>query len=49
MGLRILVDKIKGTEFSHDSGIPVAAGFIVGEALIGVGFAIHKIIAGIGG
>ena len=48
--LRIAVDRTKGQRFSEEVGIPVAAGFIVGEALIGVGFALHKVIAGmIGG
>ena len=45
MGIRMVVDKVKGVEFSHDSGIPVAAGFIVGEALVGVGFAVYKILS----
>ncbi len=38
---RLLVDKYKGTRYSEDVGIPVAAGLIVGEALIGVGFALY--------
>ncbi|MHC4889948.1 MAG: OPT family oligopeptide transporter [Planctomycetota bacterium] len=39
--LRILVDWVKGPRFSEEVGIPVAAGFIVGEALVGVGFALY--------
>jgi putative OPT family oligopeptide transporter len=39
--LRILVDRLKGPRFSEEVGIPVAAGFIVGEALVGVGFALY--------
>ncbi|MCF7955540.1 MAG: OPT/YSL family transporter, partial [Phycisphaerae bacterium] len=44
--LRIIVDKVKGKKFSEESGIPVAAGLIVGEALVGVGFALYYVIAG---
>jgi putative OPT family oligopeptide transporter len=44
--LRILVDRIKGARFSEEVGIPVAAGLIIGEALVGVGFALYYIIAG---
>ncbi len=42
---RVLADRYKGQAWSEDVGIPVAAGLIVGEALVGVGWAIH-IIAG---
>ncbi len=41
--LRIVVDKVKGKRFSHEVGIPIAAGFIVGEALVGVGHAIIQV------
>ena len=44
--LRILTDWKKGLQFSEEVGIPVAAGFIVGEALVGVGFALYYVIAG---
>ena len=44
--LRLAVDRIKGQEFSEDVGIPVAAGFIVGEALVGVGFAFYFVFKG---
>ena len=44
MLLRMLFDKVKGSNFTHDVCIPVAAGFIVGEALIGVGDAVYSII-----
>jgi putative OPT family oligopeptide transporter len=48
--LRIVVDKIKGPRFSEEVGVPVAAGLIVGEALVGVGFALYFVITGsIGG
>ena len=41
--LRIVSDKTMGTKFSHEVGIPIAAGLIVGEALVGVGHAIYKV------
>jgi len=44
--LRMLVDKVKGKKFSEESGIPVAAGLIVGEALVGVGFALYYVFTG---
>lgn len=44
--LRIATDKWKGHQFSEEAGIPLAAGLIVGEALIGVGFAIFRVIGG---
>ncbi len=47
---RVVIDRIKGHRYSEDVGIPIAAGLIVGEALVGVGFAITKVIQGaIGG
>jgi putative OPT family oligopeptide transporter len=44
MLLRIILDWRKGPRFSEDVGIPIAAGFIVGEALIGVGFAVFYVL-----
>lgn len=41
--LRILSDRWLGKGFGHNVGIPVAAGLIVGEALVGVGFALVKV------
>lgn len=41
---RIYADKAKGRKFVHDVGIPIAAGLIVGEALVGVGNAFYKIL-----
>ena len=41
--LRIGADKIKGHKWVEDVGIPIAAGLIVGEALVGVGNAMVKI------
>jgi len=44
--LRLLVDWRKGPRFSEEVGIPIAAGLIVGEALVGVGFALYFVVAG---
>ncbi len=41
--LRIVADKVMGKKFSHEVGIPIAAGLIVGEALVGVGFALWMV------
>jgi putative OPT family oligopeptide transporter len=41
--LRVLTDWKLGERFAEETGIPVAAGVIVGEALVGVGFAIYMI------
>ncbi len=41
--LRVVSDRWLGKEFGHETGVPIAAGFIVGEALIGVGMALVKI------
>jgi len=45
--LRLFVDWKKGIKFSEQVGLPIAAGLIVGEALVGVGFALYKVIAGL--
>jgi len=44
--LRLLVDWRKGQRFSEEVGIPVATGLIVGEALVGVGFALYFVVMG---
>jgi len=44
--LRVLVDAQYGPRFSEEVGIPMAAGLIVGEALVGVGFALYYVIVG---
>jgi len=44
--LRLLTDWRKGKDWSEQVGIPVAAGLLVGEALIGVGFAVYRVLAG---
>ncbi len=41
---RITMDKLKGAKFSHNVGIPIAAGLIVGEALVAVGFAVTMVV-----
>ncbi|TWT76582.1 OPT oligopeptide transporter protein [Planctomycetes bacterium CA13] len=41
--LRIVSDKVLGSKFSHETGIPIAAGLIVGEALVGVGNALMQV------
>jgi len=47
--IRLFVDWKKGVRFSEEVGLPIAAGLIVGEALIGVGFALYKVVAGLMG
>ncbi len=47
--LRIVSDRVKGRHFSEQVGIPIAAGLIIGEGVIGVGFAVHSVIAGMVG
>jgi uncharacterized oligopeptide transporter (OPT) family protein len=41
---RIVADKVMGTKWSHEIGIPIAAGLIVGEALVGVGNALYQVL-----
>ena len=41
--LRIVSDKTLGAKWSHEYGIPIAAGLIVGEALVGVGNALRQV------
>ncbi len=47
--LRILSDRFKGRHFSEQVGIPIAAGLIIGEGVVGVAFAIYAVIAGMRG
>ena len=42
---RELADRFKGKDWSENIGIPIAAGLIVGEALVGVGNAIYAVLA----
>ncbi|MBN1832055.1 MAG: oligopeptide transporter, OPT family [Deltaproteobacteria bacterium] len=46
--LRLLSDWKMGHQWSEQYGVPAAAGLIVGEALVGVGFAVSFIIKGMG-
>lgn len=41
--LRVVSDKAMGPRFAHEIGIPVAAGLIVGEALVNVGNAMIQV------
>jgi uncharacterized oligopeptide transporter (OPT) family protein len=42
--LRLLSNYRLGNPFSENVGIPIAAGLIVGEALVGVGNALYRIL-----
>ena len=42
--LRVVMDYKLGQSHAENVGIPIAAGFIVGEALVGVGYAITMIL-----
>jgi putative OPT family oligopeptide transporter len=44
--LRLASDWKLGKGWSESVGIPMAAGLLVGEALVGVGFAIYRVVAG---
>ena len=44
--LRVLADWRYGVNWSEQTGIPVAAGLIVGEALVGVGIALYYVFSG---
>lgn len=46
---REVADRSLGATWSEERGIPVAAGFIVGEALVGVGFAVYFVLQGMAG
>jgi len=43
--LRVGFERARGRRWVEDVGIPVAAGLIVGEALVGVGNALYKVFA----
>ena len=43
--LRIVCNRFLSKRWSEEIGIPIAAGLIVGEALVGVGNAIHAVFA----
>ncbi len=46
---RMASDRIKGKHFSEQTGIPIAAGLIIGEGVVGVGFAVVSVIQGMTG
>jgi len=48
-GLRIAADRFAGRHWVEQTGIPLAAGLIVGEALVGVGHAVLMIFSPGGG
>lgn len=43
--LRMVSDWKLGKDWSENVGLPMAAGLLIGEALVGVGFAIYRIFA----
>ena len=45
--LRVVTDWKFGHKYAEDVGIPIAAGVIVGEALVGVSFAIYMIMGAV--
>jgi len=47
--LRLISDKFKGQHYSEQVGIPIAAGLIIGEGVVGVGFAVYSVIMGMKG
>lgn len=47
--LRVLSDAVLGKRFGYESGVPVAAGLIVGEALVNVGHAVQQVFFPAGG
>ena len=47
--LNILMRKLKGARWAEDTGVPIAAGLIVGDALVGVIHAIVKVASAAGG
>jgi putative OPT family oligopeptide transporter len=47
--LRIVSDRTQGRNFSEQVGIPIAAGLIIGEGVVGVGFAVYSVIVGMTG
>ncbi len=47
--VRLISDRMVGKRWGHEIGIPIAAGLIVGESLMGVGFALKDIILNLRG
>ena len=44
--LRLVSNKVKGPAWCDNTGVPIAAGLLIGEALVGVGGAITSIVGG---
>ena len=42
--LNMFIGRMKGARWAEDNGVPVAAGLIVGDALVGVIFAVIKVL-----
>ena len=47
--LNMISERVKGTRWTENKGIPLMAGFIVGDAIVGVIYAIYKVAGGLGG
>ncbi|MEM9693071.1 MAG: OPT/YSL family transporter, partial [Myxococcota bacterium] len=47
--LRVVAERRLGHRWCEDTGIPIAAGLIVGEALVGVGIALAMVLRGAAG
>ena len=47
--VRVVLERWKGARWCEEVGIPVAAGLIVGEALVGVGTALVVVVQGAAG
>lgn len=47
VGLRVLLERRKGLRWCEDVGIPVAAGLIIGEALVGVWIAMRAVMTAV--
>jgi len=45
--LSLASEKLKGTRWVENKGLPVAAGFIVGDAIVGVIYAMIRVISGL--
>jgi len=47
--LSLLLSRWKGSHWAEDNGVPVAAGLIVGDALVNIGYAIADVVSSFGG
>ena len=45
--LNLVSEKVKGTRWVENKGLPVAAGFIVGDAIVGVIYAMIRVLSGL--